>query len=375
MALVMSKFKRFYKKGFNNKGKKPPFKKGGQSSSLFKARCFEYENSRLICESKAILESLEVLKKQKECSNNDFQKLLLEYKNLCEKISSPEKCLIDYEVLKKKVNDLTLCIERFTQGKENFEKLLGLQRSPFDKNGIGYNHSNASSKRTYFIKASSSLSHPCCTYCGHKSSITNMHSFVMLAMHEHRKMNFGYITIEHMLATQSSSTKCLPCGCFITKIFQHFEINLVGVGDHIDPGKIYNQNTFKRIGFERTDEGLFIRGGQQGSDDDDDDQEDNGDEEGGNEPENMDKDETNEEDIRREMRSKRRQEKKEEGSSLVDIGQLMARIIVMQSQLNGQLDDIDGKIQNRLDDLDDRIVGIQNRVIRLERGGKDTDER
>ncbi|KAI5682137.1 hypothetical protein M9H77_03365 [Catharanthus roseus] len=37
MALVMRKFKRFYKKDFNKRGKNPPFKKGGQSSSLFKA--------------------------------------------------------------------------------------------------------------------------------------------------------------------------------------------------------------------------------------------------------------------------------------------------------------------------------------------------
>ncbi|KAI5657041.1 hypothetical protein M9H77_25834 [Catharanthus roseus] len=41
---------------------------------------------------------------------------------------------------------------------------------------------------------------------GHKSSITNMHSFVMLALHEHRRMNFGFMAIEHMLATQTSST-------------------------------------------------------------------------------------------------------------------------------------------------------------------------
>ncbi|KAI5663477.1 hypothetical protein M9H77_22800 [Catharanthus roseus] len=60
------------------------------------------ENSRLICENKAILESLEVLKKEKECSNDDFQKLVLENKNLCERISFLEKCLIDYDVLKKK---------------------------------------------------------------------------------------------------------------------------------------------------------------------------------------------------------------------------------------------------------------------------------
>ncbi|KAI5653472.1 hypothetical protein M9H77_30659 [Catharanthus roseus] len=38
MALVVRKFKKFYKKGFNKRGKKPPFKKGGQSSLLFKAK-------------------------------------------------------------------------------------------------------------------------------------------------------------------------------------------------------------------------------------------------------------------------------------------------------------------------------------------------
>ncbi|KAI5677580.1 hypothetical protein M9H77_08530 [Catharanthus roseus] len=68
---------------------------------------------------------------------------------------------------------------------------------------------------------------------GHKSSITNIHSFVMLALHEHKRMNFGFIAIERMLATQSSSTKCLPCGCFLTKIFHHFVHNLIKVGDHM----------------------------------------------------------------------------------------------------------------------------------------------
>ncbi|KAI5667280.1 hypothetical protein M9H77_17133 [Catharanthus roseus] len=58
------------------------------------------------------------------------------------------------ECKKKKVNDLTLCIERFTQGKENFEKLISSQRSTYDKHGSGYNHSNASSKQTYFVKGS-----------------------------------------------------------------------------------------------------------------------------------------------------------------------------------------------------------------------------
>ncbi|KAI5654299.1 hypothetical protein M9H77_31486 [Catharanthus roseus] len=104
---------------------------------------------------------------------------------------------------------------------------------------------------------------------GHKSSITNMHSFVMLVLHEHRRMNFGYMAIEHMLATQTSSTKCLTYGCFLTKVFQSFVLNLVGVGDPIGAGKIYNNHTFKRMGFEKNEERMLVRGGQDESDEDD----------------------------------------------------------------------------------------------------------
>ncbi|KAI5650453.1 hypothetical protein M9H77_36458 [Catharanthus roseus] len=90
------------------------------------------KNSKLSSENKTLLESLEVLKNKKDFSNKEFQKLVLENKNLCEKVLSLEKYMVDYNDLK---NDLTMCIEKFTKRKENFEKLLGSQRSPFDKNG------------------------------------------------------------------------------------------------------------------------------------------------------------------------------------------------------------------------------------------------
>ncbi|KAI5654981.1 hypothetical protein M9H77_32168 [Catharanthus roseus] len=138
------------KKGFNNRGKKPPLKKGGQSSSLFKARCFECNSTdHLVADCpKAIEKEKGALEAKLECSNDDFQKLVLENKNLCEKISFLEKCLNDYDVLKKKVSDLTLCVEKFTTGKENFEKLLGSQRSPYDKNvGKGQNPEEGGTSR------------------------------------------------------------------------------------------------------------------------------------------------------------------------------------------------------------------------------------
>ncbi|KAI5676229.1 hypothetical protein M9H77_07179 [Catharanthus roseus] len=43
------------------------------------------ENSKLVCESKALLESLEVVKRESDSSKLEFQKLILENKDLCEK--------------------------------------------------------------------------------------------------------------------------------------------------------------------------------------------------------------------------------------------------------------------------------------------------
>ncbi|KAI5653418.1 hypothetical protein M9H77_30605 [Catharanthus roseus] len=184
---------------------------------------------------------------------------------------------------------------------------------------------------------------------GHKSSITNMHAFVMLALHEHRRMNFGFMAIEHMLAAQSSQMKCLPYGCFITKILQHFVINFFGMGNHIGPGKIYTQQTFKRMGFEKDEDGTFIRGGQDVADSDDEDDDD---------PEDMDieeedSDEETEAEIqRRETRQKKRQERTEEGSSSGSMSHLMDMIASLQTSMNTRFDAFDG----RFEALDGKIV-------------------
>ncbi|KAI5676252.1 hypothetical protein M9H77_07202 [Catharanthus roseus] len=168
---------------------------------------------------------------------------------------------------------------------------------------------------------------------GHKSSITNMHSFVMLALHEHRRMNFGFMAIEHMLATQSSSTKFLPYGYFLTKIIQYFVLNLVGVGEPIGPGKIYNKHTFNRMGDRDfllqsfkpntckctrsiNEEGMLFRGGQDESEDENDkDDEENEEQEATNVEEEESEEKAEEEHHRKEIRKKKRQERAEKGSS------------------------------------------------------------
>ncbi|KAI5652617.1 hypothetical protein M9H77_29804 [Catharanthus roseus] len=60
------------------------------------------ENSKLVCENKTLLESLEVVKKESDSSKLEFEKLILENNDLCEKVFSFEKCMVDYDDLKKK---------------------------------------------------------------------------------------------------------------------------------------------------------------------------------------------------------------------------------------------------------------------------------
>ncbi|KAI5676245.1 hypothetical protein M9H77_07195 [Catharanthus roseus] len=184
-----------------------------------------------------------------------------------------------------------------------------------------------------------------------------MHYFVMLALHEHRRMNFGFMAIEHMLATQTSSTKCFPYGRFLNKVFQYFVLNFVGVGDHISVGKIYNKHTFKGMGFSRNEEGMLVRGGQDDNDESDEDDEGNEGQEAMNVDEEESEEELEEETFRREMRQKKRQERVEEGQSSGSMSQLMDMIASMRASMNSRFDALDGK-----------ILDIQERNKRCTRG-------
>ncbi|KAI5668005.1 hypothetical protein M9H77_17858 [Catharanthus roseus] len=101
----------------------------------------------------------------------------------------------------------------------------------------------------------------------------------------------------------------------------------------IGNGKIYNQNTFKTMGFSRNEDGKLIRGVQE-EDSENSEKEEEKEEEEGNEPEDMDEEsgsETEEERFRRETRKKKRQERTEEGSSSCSMTQLMETIASLQT--------------------------------------------
>ena len=47
--------------------------------------------------------------------------------------------VLENENLKDKVEDLTNSLTKFTNGRDNLDKLLGMQRCVSDKAGLGYN--------------------------------------------------------------------------------------------------------------------------------------------------------------------------------------------------------------------------------------------
>ena len=87
--------------------------------------------------------------------------------NNCDILSKENSSLND------KILDLTKIVHKFTNGKKNFDMMLGGQKCVFDKGGIGYKSSiKQKYLKNYFVKASTSNTKHTCTYCnqdGHTS--------------------------------------------------------------------------------------------------------------------------------------------------------------------------------------------------------------
>ncbi|KAI5671740.1 hypothetical protein M9H77_12104 [Catharanthus roseus] len=275
------------------------------------------------------------LKKEKECSNNDFQKLVLENKNLCEKVSSLEKCLIDYEFLKKKVNDEKKILKNFLVHKdllmikmaldttilmlhqskhillkllhpspilfvlivESF-KMLKTKNANVGREGHGEAGGSsrggkkgkgkqvARSESPYWINSSK-------------------YKLLLTMKIGHRRKGKSLRDIESIYQTREfyanlQRDRAQSAGNVVTS-----RIPEDGIRFYTKNKKCFDPNLYS----EKMFEDLFTKG-----------------------------------------------------------------IVLKRTQLNDRLDDINGNLHIRLDELDEKIVDIHNRVIILERGGKDNDE-
>ena len=91
---------------------------------------------------------INILKKEKE---KDFSNILI----------------LEKEKLKDQVKDLTNSLTKFTNGKENLDKLLGVQRCVFDKAGLGYNQlDNQKEYKNFFKTYTPHDPTYLCSHCG-----------------------------------------------------------------------------------------------------------------------------------------------------------------------------------------------------------------
>ncbi|KAI5678750.1 hypothetical protein M9H77_09700 [Catharanthus roseus] len=219
-------------------GKKPPFKKGAQSSSISKARCFECNSTdhlvadcpKAIEKEKGALEAkLEAIKKKKRVKVKNAN---IGREENYEEEKSSRGGTIGKGKGKRVATEVRL-LERFISIKEaaNFEEWTRKRRNITP---------------------------------GHRVDLSDMEDFFYEL--------FAIWLFPHI-------------------VFQYFVLNLVGVGDHIGVGKIFNKHTFKRMGFSRNEEGMLVRGGQDDNDESDEDDDENE----GQEAMKMDEEESEEE--------------------------------------------------------------------------------
>ena len=145
--------------------------------------------------------------------HDEYEKVILKNKVLKKKIlenaleletlqkeKSIEKVYESCDSLKKenlslheKVEDLTRIAHNFTNGKKNFDLMLGSQRCVFNKGGLGYRpFLKQKYLKNYFVKASSSNDQKLsCTYCN-KIGHTSFHCFVKKNDYFGKKNNWVY---------------------------------------------------------------------------------------------------------------------------------------------------------------------------------------
>ncbi|KAI5666299.1 hypothetical protein M9H77_16152 [Catharanthus roseus] len=198
--------------------------------------------------------------------------------------------------------------------------------------------------------------------------------FKKLGLQIGRDIAFDDRLLNHILETPqdgirfyTKNKKCFDQNLYSERRFEEIFTRREVLKSH-DNRNIYNQQSFKRIGFEKNEEGAFIRGGQEG--DDDDEKDDDEDQEGMNVEEEESEEETEVEIHRRETRQKKRQERIEEGSSSGSMSQLMDMIASLQTSINTRFDTFDG----RFEVLDGKVSNIQERLDALDHKMTNTQE-
>ena len=113
----------------------------------------------------------------------------------------------------------------------------------------------------------------------HRDEVSYLEAFLVYFLLVGRRLNIGYIIMNHMVECCESKTRILPYGPIMTKVFKAFGINLT-LEDEVEeplPYDIYNGMSMGQMKFKKAADGSWVhpmefgaRDGHQGVDDDSD---------------------------------------------------------------------------------------------------------
>ena len=100
---------------------------------------------------------------------------------------------------------------------------------------IPYGHGKPNA---YSLIPSSRVLHHIVTYSlvprgGHRNKVLYLEAFLVYSIIVGRRLNIGYIIMNHMVACCERKTRILPHGCIMTKVFKAFVIEFT-LDDEVD---------------------------------------------------------------------------------------------------------------------------------------------
>ena len=96
---------------------------------------------------------------------------------------------------------------------------------------------------------------------GHRDEVSYLEAFLRDSILTGRQIHVGYLMMMHMIACCESTTRVLPYGHFLTKVFKDVGVDLSRETDFEAPTiyDTYDEQSLGRMKFEKAPDGSWIR--------------------------------------------------------------------------------------------------------------------
>ena len=95
----------------------------------------------------------------------------------------------------------------------------------------------------------------------HRDEVSYYEAFLVDSILTERRIHLGYLMMMHMISCCESTTRVLPCGCFLTRVFKDIGVDLSRKKDFEVPNiyDTYVEQSLGRMKFEKVPDGSWIR--------------------------------------------------------------------------------------------------------------------